>query len=94
MESDDHKCSLAQLEQALTRLDARLQTLDLPAPVTVRAIGGFALMKHGIRAADRAFTVDIDTLTEDFAPEVKTAIRDVAAELNLERDWNDSMIDD
>lgn len=95
MSNDDHTCSLAQLEQALEVLDQKLEMLDLASPVRIRAIGGFALMKYGIRAADRAFTVDIDTVTEDFAPEVTTAIHEVAAELDLERDWinNDNIID-
>lgn len=95
MSNEDHKCSLDQLEQALEVLDHKLEMLALASPVQIRAIGGFALMKYGIRAADRAFTVDIDTVTEDFAPEVTTAIHEVAAELDLERDWinNDNIID-
>lgn len=95
MSNDDHKCSLAQLEHGLEMLDRKLQALDLDAPVQLRAIGGFALMKYGIRAADRAFTVDIDTVTPDFASEVSAAIHEVAAELGLERDWinNDNVMD-
>lgn len=97
MSNEDHKCSLDQLEQALEVLDHKLEMLemlDLASPVQIRAIGGFALMKYGIRAADRAFTVDIDTVTEDFAPEVTAVIHEVAAELDLERDWinNDNII--
>ena len=97
--SDDavvHRCSLARLEHALEVFDRRLQSLDLDGPVVLRAIGGFALMKYGIRAADRAFTVDIDTLTEGFSPEVTQVIHQIAEELGLERDWinNDSVIDD
>ena len=95
MSNDDHKCSLAQLEHGLEVLDRKLQALDLDAPVRLRAIGGFALMKYGIRAADRAFTVDIDTVTPDFAPKIAAAIHEVAAELDLERDWinNDNVMD-
>lgn len=95
MSNDDHKCSLAQLEHGLKVLDRKLQALDLDTPVKLRAIGGFALMKYGIRAADRAFTVDIDTVTPDFAPQVAAAIHEVAAELDLERDWinNDNVMD-
>ncbi|MFF1880210.1 hypothetical protein ACFVVC_01910 [Pseudarthrobacter sp. NPDC058196] len=95
MSHDDHKCSLAQLERALEVLDTKLKRLQLNAPVQIRAIGGFALMKYGIRAADRAFTVDIDSVTRDFAPEVMAAIHEVADELNLERDWinNDNVMD-
>lgn len=95
MSNDDHKCSLAQLEHGLEMLDRKLQALDLDAPVQLRAIGGFALMRYGIRAADRAFTVDIDTVTPDFASEVSAAIHEVAAELGLERGWinNDNVMD-
>lgn len=95
MSHDDHKCSLAQLERALEVLDAKLKRLGLKAPAQIRAIGGFALMKYGIRAADRAFTVDIDSVTADFTPEVMAAIHEVADELNLERDWinNDNVMD-
>lgn len=95
MSNDDHKCSLAQLERALEVLDGKLKCLGLNAPVQIRAIGGFALMKYGIRAADRAFTVDIDSVTGDFAPEVTAAIHEVADEMNLERDWinNDNVMD-
>lgn len=95
MSNDDHKCSLAQLERALEVLDGKLKALELDGPLKLRAIGGFALMKYGIRAADRAFTVDIDTVTEDFAPEVVEAIHEVAEELDLERDWvnNDNVMD-
>jgi hypothetical protein len=95
MSHDDHKCSLAQLERALEVLNGKLKRLGLNAPVQIRAIGGFALMKYGIRAADRAFTVDIDSVTGDFAPEVMAAIHEVADEMNLERDWinNDNVMD-
>lgn len=92
----DHRCSLARLDQALEAFDRRLQDLDLEGPVVLRAIGGFALMKHGIRAADRAFTVDIDTVTRNFSPEVTEAIHEIAEQLGLERDWinNHSVIDE
>src|SRR5699024_7446632 len=91
----DHRCSLETLEQALLVLDAKLADLHLEGPITLRVIGGFALMKYGVRAEDRAFTVDIDTVTRDFSPEVTRAIHEVAEELNLERDWinNHSVID-
>lgn len=92
----DHRCSLEALEHALEVLDHKLALLDLDGPITLRAIGGFALMKYGIRAAERAFTVDIDTVTRDFSPEVTAIIREVADELNLETDWinNHSVIDE
>lgn len=91
----NHKCSLAQLEGALRCLDDKLEAAGVTEPVVIRAIGGFALMKYGIRARSRAFTVDIDTVTRDFSPQVSALIHEVADELNLDRDWinNDNMID-
>lgn len=92
---EDHKCSLTQLEQALRVLDEKLEQHSTERPVVIRAIGGFALMKYGIRARARAFTVDIDSVTADFAPQVTALIREVAGELNLERGWinNDNVMD-
>lgn len=92
---EDHRCSLAQLEAALAMLDEKLEAAGVSEPVVIRAIGGFALMKYGIRAKARAFTVDIDTVTRAFSPQVSALIHEVAGELNLDRDWinNDNMID-
>lgn len=95
-DTDDHRCSLARLDQALEAFDRKLQDLELGGPVVLRAIGGFALMKYGIRAEDRAFTVDIDTVTPNFVPAVLDAIHEIAEELGLERDWinNHSVIEE
>lgn len=77
--------TLDQLNEALRALDARLT-----APITLRAVGGYALMHHGLRGTDLgadALTTDIDTVTADFAPEIRAAIAAVAAELGLAGDW-------
>ena len=52
-------CSLDQFKEALIALDDLLIKVDAK-PLEVRAIGGFALMFHGIRQDGE--TVDIDSL--------------------------------
>lgn len=83
--SETHRKSLAQFVHALRALDEELRGLDLPEPIKVRAIGGFALLSHDIR--EDGYTVDIDTLTEEYDERVRDAINRVAADLWLERDW-------
>ncbi|MGO1851848.1 MAG: hypothetical protein ACTH0V_00380 [Microbacteriaceae bacterium] len=70
---------------ALHALDRELQELDLPERVQIRATGGFALLTHELR--EDGYTVDIDTITEDYDYGVREAINRVAADLHLERDW-------
>lgn len=82
-----HKKSVDQLDEALIALDAKLDEYGVADPIQIRAIGGYALMKHNIRAEDRAFTVDIDTVTRDYQQAVIQAIQDVARERDLDPDW-------
>lgn len=77
--------SYDEFREALTSLDAELQSLNLPEPVRVNAVGGFALLFHELR--DDGYTVDIDTVTPDYPPEVRQAINRVAEDLELEQDW-------
>lgn len=81
----DHRCSLVQLRHALTRLDELLAAAG--AEITIKAIGGFALMTYGIRAAARAFTVDIDTVTGDYSAHVMGLVKQVADELGMDPQW-------
>src|SRR5690606_37638811 len=69
--------------------------LKLEEPLQVRAIGGYALLKHGVRKGDRAFTMDIDTVTRDYGMAVERAVRKVAEQLDLEPNWlnNDNVLD-
>lgn len=94
--ADPHRCSMERLEEALELLDHELAGLELNQPMKIRAIGGYALMKHSVRAGDRAFTVDIDSVTRDYDMAVKQAIRTVAKQLDLDPDWvnNDNVMDD
>lgn len=80
----DHKKTADQLDEALVLLDHELTSLRLAEPVQIRAIGGYALMKHGIRAQERALTLDIDTVTRTYQQAVLDAIERVAAQLDLD----------
>lgn len=77
--------NIDQFVHALHALDEELRSLDLPEPVQIRATGGFALLVRGLR--EDGYTVDIDTITEDYDEAVRDAINTVARELHLEQDW-------
>lgn len=77
--------SIDQFRHALQVLDAELRAMDLPESVKVRATGGFAMLAHGLR--EDGYTVDIDTLTDDYEREVRDAVNRVARDLHLEQDW-------
>lgn len=83
--TEDHRKNLDQFIHALRALDAELEGLGIPEKIKVRATGGFALLSHDLR--DGGFTVDIDTLTEDYDQRTRDAINRVAADLWLEKDW-------
>lgn len=85
-----------QLDEALRLLDHELAGLALDEPLQIRAIGGYALIKHGVRKGDRASTVDIDTVSKSYSAAVEQAIRKVAEIADLEPGWlnNDNVLDD
>lgn len=87
MSHDENRKSAAELDDALRLLDHELEGLKLETPVRVRAIGGYALLKHGVRKGGRAFTVDIDTVTRDYSAAVMRAIETVAERASLAPDW-------
>jgi len=74
-----------ELLAALRELDARLVSAGLE--IEIRAIGGFALLVHGVRAGARAYTADIDTVTADYPPQVVAMVAEVGADLGLDPDW-------
>lgn len=80
-------------DEALTLLDHELSGLQLSEPIQIRAIGGYALLKHGVREDDRALTADIDTMTRDYSANVQQAIATVADITGLDADWlnNDNL---
>ena len=52
--------------------------------IEVKAIGGYAMLYNHLR--EGGFTVDVDTATKDYPPEVKKLILDVSVEKGLEED--------
>lgn len=87
MSDTGNKKTAAELDDALRLLDHELDALGLDTPLQMRAIGGYALMKHGVREDERAFTVDIDTVTRDYSAAVVQAIKTVAEQASLDEDW-------
>lgn len=87
------KCTVEELDDALRLLDHELEHLRPDEPVQIRALGGYALLKHGVRESGRDITADVDTLTRDYDRAVREAIHTVAERLGLEHDWvnNDSV---
>lgn len=95
MSGQNFRKTADQLDEALKLLDHELAGLKLEEPLHVRAIGGYALLKHGVRKGDRAYTVDIDTVTKDYGRAVESAVKRVADELGLDSNWlnNDNVLD-
>jgi hypothetical protein len=87
MSDTGNRKTSVELDDALRLLDHELDGLGLDTPLQVRAIGGYALMKHGVREGERAFTVDIDTVTKDYSAAVVEAIKTVAERASLDADW-------
>lgn len=76
---------------ALIDLAGRLDESGIP-PVTIRAIGGFALMERGIRPKDAV--TDIDYVGKGFGPEFDRIVDMVGLAHGLGRGWinNDGML--
>lgn len=85
MSQSENRKNVAQLVDALRALDALLTEQDLS--IEIKAMGGFALLQHGVRTGDRAYTADIDTVTPDYPATVVALIERVAEEQNLDNDW-------
>lgn len=87
MSDTGNKKTVDELDEALRLLDHELSGVGLDEPLQIRAIGGYALLKHGIRSEERAFTVDIDTVTKDYSAAVIRAVETVAERAGLDADW-------
>ena len=70
---------------ALGTLDDALDGLPGNVGITIRAIGGFALLWRGLR--EGGYTADIDTITPSYEPAVQTVIEGVGERLSLPPDW-------
>ncbi len=95
--SGERRTDQATLDRALALLDHELAGLRLDQPLKIRAVGGYAMLKHGMRTdPDRALTADIDSLTEDYSRQVKEAIALVGEKLGIDRAWlnNDAAADE
>lgn len=81
------RLSLKDFMSAIRELDQRL-----PQPIEIRAIGGFAMLWHGLR--ETGVTGDIDTVTPTYPQEVQRSIDEVGGELGFPPDWinNDSVL--
>ena len=76
--------SIKDFEDALYLLDEELQKTNHSC-IVIKAIGGFAMLYHGLQ--DHGYTIDIDSLTTDFDDEVKYLISLVGNKNNLDSDW-------
>jgi hypothetical protein len=81
------------LLQALQKLDDCLEEQGI-ASLEIRIVGGFALIVHGIR--DTGFTQDIDSMTREFAPDIKATIAKIGKEMGIKLGWlnADMVLDD
>jgi len=81
------------LLQALKKLDDCLEEQGI-ASLEIRIVGGFALIVHGIR--DTGFTQDIDSMTREFAPDIKATIAKIGKEMGIKLGWlnADMVLDD
>lgn len=77
---------LGGLLEALQELDRELAREGFEDPIRVRAVGGFALLWHGLRQTD-SYTVDIDSASDPYPYPVNEAIRQVGERLGLEPQW-------
>lgn len=71
---------------ALSRLSELMDEHCPTQSIEVRAVGGYAMVMHGLRGSG-GMTLDIDTATPTYSPEVTRQMHAVADEMGLERDW-------
>lgn len=76
--------SIKDFENALFLLDHKFN-LAGSKRIVIKAIGGFAMMYYGFR--ENGYTIDIDSLTDNFGTDIEKLIHEVADELELDKDW-------
>lgn len=74
---------LADFERALYMLDDRLATVG--KKIVIHAIGGFVMLYRGIH--EHGYTMDVDSLTDDYDDEVIKEIKEVGKALKIDNDW-------
>ena len=77
------KIKLENFEDALKLLNEKLKINHLS--ITIRAVGGFAMLKNELR--NDGYTMDIDTATKKYSEKVMQLIRNVSEELDIDEDW-------
>lgn len=77
------KIKLENFEEALNLLNDKLKENNLS--ITIRAVGGFAMLKNELR--NDGYTMDIDTATKKYSEKVIQLIQDVSEELDIDEDW-------
>lgn len=75
--------TLEDFDQAFRVLNEMLEKTG--QIIEVRAVGGFAMLYHGLR--DFGYTMDADTVTADYSDEIAAYIRKTAEKLDLDEDW-------
>lgn len=75
---------IEDFEKALAKLDEKLE-INNQSAIVIKVIGGFAMLYYGME--EHGYTIDIDSLTDEFDETVKGLIREVGKELGLDNDW-------
>lgn len=94
MDDSQYRRGLDDFDAAITSLDEDLTQHNLQ--IEIKAIGGYALLKHSIRQGDDALTVDIDSVTREYRRPVLEAIKRVGEKQGLSPTWlnTDNVFDD
>lgn len=82
------KITAEEFDKAFRLLNDKLSVNGLY--IVVRAIGGYAMLKYGLRKDmnnNDGFSEDVDSVTEQYTPEILELIKEVANELDLLDDW-------
>ena len=84
------KVSLKDFDKALQSLNEKL--VSLGKFIEIRSIGGYAMMRHGLRLdeQDTGYTEDIDSITDGYEDDIRNLLVEVAKELDLLPDWLNS----
>lgn len=77
--------TLEEAHEALRKLDALIEQICPDEHITIDAIGGYAIMEHGI--LDTRRTIDIDTMTTNYSRSVQMLIEEVGTACGFEPNW-------
>ena len=74
---------LTEYNEALRILNDKLVAIG--KNIEVRAIGGYAMLYNGLRSG--GYTIDVDTVTEEYSDDIKRLVAEVSEEEGIEDDW-------